>query len=208
MSFATRAMNLSLGERIEVFSFVGLGMILIVIGYLIADQDVQQWGVLLMMLGLVFLLSYREFIGSRVLIPGQMLEAYEQVVKLISAASNFLYIVDLYPSETTINAIICAPDNIPVKFLTGRYKDEKQAAQFEAVAIRTMQLYPNIQIRYAPKDLFHDRFLFTEPHGWALGQSIKDIGNKLGTINALTIEATKQAVQVFEDGWNRSTLLN
>lgn len=201
----TEVTQLSTGEKVEIYSFLGLGVAFVGIGYWISDQDLQQWGVMLMMLGFIFLLSYREYIRSKILLPGQVLEAYSHVIRLIRSAKGFLRIIDLYPGETTIKAISTAPEGIPVKWLTMNQMNKKDLIEFEAIASRLVQLRPEIEIRYAPKGALHDRFLLTEPHGWTLGQSIKDIGKKLGAVNPLSKDDTDEAVVVFDEIWEKST---
>jgi len=196
--------QLSGWEKAEIGFFVALGFFFITIGYIGNDLEAQQWGVILVLIGFVFFLGYREFSRPIIHLPNQQLEAYSHVIKLLCSAEQYLKLIDLYPGELALKAISAVPKGLPIKWLTMRLYDKEKQAVFEALALRLIRARPEIEIRYAPIGKLHDRYILTDPFGWALGQSIKDIGNKLGSIHPLTVQGTLDIVKVFDDVWEES----
>ncbi len=171
-------------------------------------MELQQWGFIFVLIGFVFILSYREFARSKIILPNQQLEAYADIVRLISNAERYIKVIDLYPGELSVKAISTAPEGIDVKWLTMKLYDKQKQAEFQAIALRLIRTRKEIEIRYAPKGKLHDRYILTEPYGWALGQSIKDIGNKLGSIHQLLEQDKSEIVEVFDSVWEESVSID
>jgi len=123
--------------------------------------------------------------------PDQQFEGFEKVLEIMSTTFGNVIVVDSYPGDDTLVAIGRCPAGQPVQFLTRPPQKESERAGFEALARRLMSDRHEIQIRYAPEGVLHDRFISSQNGTWLLGQSIKDVGKKLSTINPASKETAE-----------------
>lgn len=88
--------------------------------------------------------------------------------------------------------------------LTGPPKKNTDHAEFEVLARKLNADRPEIQIRYAPPQTLHDRFIITKTEAWHIGHSIKDIGNKLSAITPMDSNEKERLETKFHRLWNES----
>lgn len=91
-----------------------------------------------------------------------------------------------------------APEGVKIQFLTSdimREKNPGALVQFESLAFEIMDSRPEIEIRCAPKGMFHGRYLLTKPFRWNIDYSLKDAGKKDTRFSDVSIEETKEMVE-------------
>ena len=180
-----------------------------ILGLLIQDPFLSVLGSIFLLAGVLFLVIDKMKGPNLMFGPNERMKAYSLVMKLVEESQSYLKVIDLYPSEDTLHALACAPNSITVQFLTLVINmSTKEKNTFSAIAKRLMLDKPNIEIRIAEKSVFHDRWLLTEPHGWHLTQSIKDLGNKIGHIIEMSVDETSECASVFDKYWIDSQHLN
>ena len=138
---------------------------------------------------------------------GQQFEGFEKVLEIMSSAIGNVIVVDPYPGDDTLAAIGRCPAGVPVQFLTCPPLKESERAGFEALARRLMSDRHEIQIRYAPEGVLHDRFISSQNGTWLLGHSIKDVGKKLSTINPASKETAETLREKALALWKESKSL-
>lgn len=189
--------------------FLILAIILVILNLAIQDPFLGIYGSIFLLAGILLIVIDKMKGPNLMFGPNERLKAYTLVMKLIRNSQSYLKVIDLHPSEDTLHALGCSPMSISVQFLTlviNMSKTKKNA--FKASAKRLMLDKPNIEIRIAEKSVFHDRWLLTEPHGWHLTQSIKDIGNKIGHFIEMSVEETSECASVFDKYWVDSQQLH
>jgi len=135
--------------------------------------------------------------------PGQQFEGFEKVLDIMSSTIGNVIVVDPYPGDDTLVAIRRCPAGQPVQFLTCPPLKDSERLGFEALARRLMSDRHEIQIRYAPEGVLHDRFISSQNGTWLLGHSIKDVGKKLSTISPASKETAealrKKAIALWKE---------
>ncbi len=183
-------------------TFLILGIILAILNFVFQEPLLGVYGSIFTLAGMLILIVIKMKGPNIRFGPNERMKAYTLVTELIRKSQSYLKVIDLHPSEDTLHALDCASRNVSVQFLTlviNMSREERNA--FKASAKRLMLDKPNIEIRIADKSAFHDRWLLTEPHGWHLTQSIKDIGNKIGHFIEMSAEETSECASVFEEYW-------
>lgn len=137
--------------------------------------------------------------------PKTEFRAFYHVIKLVESASVRLDVIDQYPDELTLLALSCAQDYISIRFLTRPPRRKRKQVLFESYGRKLMKDKFGTEIRYVHSGTVHDRFIITERDSWALGHSIKDIGNKLSSISQKTKQETLQLQSIFDALWSNST---
>jgi hypothetical protein len=136
--------------------------------------------------------------------PGEEFKAYAKVLEIISDAAGYLKVVDPYPNVTTLVALARAPEGLSVRFLTVRPRRQNRLSEFEVLVKKLMYERPEIEVRSAPPSMLHDRFILSKDGSWSLGQSIKDIGNKLSLISPLLKADATELEKQFDRLWDMS----
>lgn len=136
--------------------------------------------------------------------PGEEFKAYAKVLEIISSAAGYLKVVDPYPNVTTLVALARAPEGLSVRFLTARPRRQNRVSEFEVLVKKLMYERPEIEVRSAPPSMLHDRFILSKNSSWSLGQSIKDIGNKLSLISPLLKADAMELRKQFDRLWDMS----
>lgn len=136
--------------------------------------------------------------------PGEEFKAYAKVLEIISSAAGYLKVVDPYPNVTTFVALARAPEGLSVRFLTVRPRRQNRLSEFEVLVKKLMCEKPEIEVRSAPPSMLHDRFILSKDGSWSLGQSIKDIGNKLSLISPLLKADAMELEKQFDTLWDMS----
>jgi hypothetical protein len=77
-------------------------------------------------------------------------------------------------------------------------------SEFEVLVKKLMYERPEIEVRSAPPSMLHDRFILSKDGSWSLGQSIKDIGNKLSLISPLLKADAMELEKQFDRLWDMS----
>ena len=180
-------------------SAFAVSALLIILNYVLQEPLLGVYSSVFLLMGALFLVM-RKMKGPNLMFgPNERLRAYTLVMEIAQKSQSYLKVIDLHPSEDMLHVLACSSENVPVQFLTlvinmsGLERDT-----FKASAKRLMLDRPNIEIRIADKSVFHDRWILTEPHGYHLTQSIKDIGNKIGHFIEMSIEETSECVKVFD----------
>ena len=188
--------------------FVIVGALFVILNLAIQEPLLGVYGSIFLVVGALFLIV-RKMKGPNLMFgPDERLRAYSIVVDIIKESKSYLKVIDLYPSEDTLHALSCSPEGIPVQYLTLTINMSRaERNTFKATAKRLIMDKPNIEIRIADKSAFHDRWILTEPHGWHLTHSIKDIGNKIGHFIEMSIDETYECGGVFDMYWSSSQLL-
>jgi len=140
-----------------------------------------------------------------VVTPGEQFKAYSRLLEIASSAKEFLIIVDPYPSHQTLIILEKSPRNQSAKLLTNPPSDETKRLEFETLVKKLIKDRPEIEIRYAPKFVLHDRFILTKTEVWHIGHSLKDIGNKLSVISAIDTSEVIKIRNEIESLWNQAT---
>jgi len=136
--------------------------------------------------------------------PGEQFKAYNQIMEIASKTVGFLIVIDPYPSQETLIVLEKSPNKQPAMLLTSPPKKGKDRAAFEVLARKLRADRPEIEIRYAPSQTLHDRFIITETESWHIGHSIKDIGNRLSAITPMGSVEIKRLKEEFDSIWNQS----
>lgn len=141
---------------------------------------------------------------SQVFLPaGSTHDAYVEIRKVCSAATQRITIVDTYVDDTLWPLLKNLPATIEIRVLTMQMKGDFQlegrafAAQHRnKVEIRTTKSY-------------HDRFILLDgARCWHLGASIKDAGNKAFAMSEILSPSLIAAVQAdVQTTWNTATAI-
>lgn len=174
------------------------------------NQFFGIYGTLGLFLLLAIIIIERLKAPSITIRPGEKFEGFAAITEIIGNAETHLKIIDPYPGLNTLLAINTAPRGIKIRFLTTPYISDRD--ELEKVKIQAKMLMaekPLLEIRSDvskrnPKPSIHDRFILTRPHGWKIGCSIRDIGNKLTSIDPMSINETEEIEKTFDELWEKS----
>jgi len=152
---------------------------------------------------LIYNRDIHQFPGkAMVLPPAKPFTALMELGKIFGSCSGFVKVCDTWVDRQTLELLHSIPSRIPIKLLTGasgesgRFLSALKAFKVEHIAT---------EVRVSTE--FHDRFIFTENHGWAVGSSLKDLGRKASTILPLANETRREAEKVFDDLWKKAKLV-
>ena len=147
--------------------------------------------------------SNSQFTGA-IFPPKSEFTAFYQIIGIIETANKTLDIIDQYAGKLTLLSISRAKPHVITRFLTRPPQRKKDVPLFESLCKKLMSDRLEIEIRYVTPGIVHDRFLLVDSVSWALGHSIKDIGNKLSSITQKTGKETTHLKQVFSTLWANS----
>ncbi|MFX1484472.1 MAG: hypothetical protein ACFFCP_14935 [Promethearchaeota archaeon] len=178
-----------------------LGSILLLFGYIGNSEDMKQWGVIGVLTGFVLVLAGREITRGKILGPNEEEEAFEIQTKIFQNAMGFVKVVDTFPGPNSLKALSETPKGTPIQFLALDQMSRKNVKEFERLANELCLEREEVEVRYMPKDSFHDRFILTKPFGWHLGSSMKDLGRKITRIGPMGVEETEKVIIQFDYFW-------
>lgn len=168
------------------------------------EYNLGLWGVITVIIAFMFVLADKMKGPTERFGPNERFKAYSALVGRIKSSESYLKVIDIHPGIDTLTALAAAPVDLPVRFLTLTINLRNENDVFMAAAKRLLGERTGFEIRIADKSVFHDRWILTEPHGYHLTQSIKDLGNKIGAIIEMSVEETQECVKDFDDYWTRS----
>jgi hypothetical protein len=169
-----------------------------------ADNEGQQWAMILLIGGYVLLLAEREVRGSKILGPNEDEKAWETITRIFSNGSTFVKVIDPYCDERTLAALSMTSRDVPAYLLTSSQMSKKNVKGLEEAIHELKNEREEFEARYAPRGYLHGRYILTKPFGWSIDHSIKDAGRKETRISSLGIDETKKMVERFDEYWDKS----
>jgi hypothetical protein len=169
-----------------------------------------MYGVFFLILWAFYMIGDRLKSENIVFEAGERFKGFVAITDIISKAKDHINIVDPYCGMKTLLAIDTAPIGIPVRFLTTPHNNDEREKRAVKVQVKVlMEERPEIEIRsvVSKKDnrvTIHDRYILTRPHGYKLGASIKDFGNKQTSIDPMSVFETEEMEGWFENKWEKS----
>ncbi len=143
--------------------------------------------------------------NERVFPKGSQYEAFREITAILRSAKKEIFVADNYLDESLLDMIGALPLRLTVKLLTFAPRPD-----FKVAVKKFMQQYKqSIEVKVHDKDV-HDRaIVIDDAEFYALGASIKDIGEKLSLLNELQDQASiKKLRQELLAVWASATLLS
>ncbi len=133
--------------------------------------------------------------------PGREYDFYIDLASEIAKAQANVFVIDAYIDEDLFNLYVSKiPATAKTRVLSMKFDDnvEKVASMFSS--------QQPIQLRKTKH--IHDRHIFIDDRGWAVGQSIKEAGKKKPTYLIELSEPTLSAARAaYESLWSAATVL-
>lgn len=123
---------------------------------------------------------------ERVFPAGTQYEAFKELKRILSSATRDIFIADNYLDESVLDMLQALAARPSVKLLTFKPTSDLR------VAVRRFQSQyrSTVEVRLHQKEV-HDRtIIIDDTHFYALGASIKDMGQRLSLLNKLEEPAT------------------
>lgn len=119
------------------------------------------------------------------LVPaGRLIRGVEEIESILSHnCQEYVILCDPYCSRRTLSILEATPREIPITVLTMRITDDESFKE-GLERVRKSGRVIDVKISEA-RPGFHDRYVITHSHGWTVGTSIKDIGNRDTLIHEL-----------------------
>jgi hypothetical protein len=119
--------------------------------------------------------------AERVFPKGTQYDAFKAITNIMRTASSQIFVVDNYLSSSVLEMIEAIPSKPAVRLLTF-----KPSSDFKiAVATFRKQYGQTVEVRLHQKEV-HDRaIVIDDSHFFALGASIRDLGDKLSVLNKI-----------------------
>jgi hypothetical protein len=119
--------------------------------------------------------------NEKVFPKGTQYEAFKEITGILRSATREIFIADNYLDESVLDMLAALPMRPVLKLLT-----YTRPADFKVAVKRFQSQYQRpIEVRLHQKEV-HDRaIVIDDTHFYALGASIKDIGEKLALLNRL-----------------------
>lgn len=134
--------------------------------------------------------------AAKVYAPGGAFDVYQDLVKIIAAAKQSLFLVDPYADEEVFDLYLprLAP-GVSIRLLTGY-----PSTPLKRVATK-FAYRPGVRFEARATKAVHDRVIIVDSTDcWVLGQSIKDAAVTKPTY-LLPVEAVKDMVDLYERAW-------
>lgn len=142
---------------------------------------------------------------NQVFLPaGSHHDAYVEVRKLCSAATQSITIVDSYVDDTLWPLLKNLPVTTAIRILTTQMKSD-----FALEGRKFVSQHGNtVEVRITKS--YHDRFILLDGNKcWHLGASIKDAGNKAFAMSEILSSALVSAVLTdVQNTWNASSVVS
>lgn len=196
--------------KIRTILLLSIGSVMTLVGSLdslMGFPDIpllDVWGVMLVFLEGFYRIVERMKGPSIIIRPGKQFKAFAAVIEIISKAEEYLYVIDLYPGVWTLYALDAAPERVEAKLLTTRFRND-ELEKVDVLAKRLTIEKPSIRIRSLMTGELHDRYILTKPKGFHIGHSIKNLGNKMSSIDPLSAVETEEFREMFNKMWDRAT---
>jgi len=139
-----------------------------------------------------------------IILPEKPFTGQRTLVKIIKNAEGYVWVMDSYVDEKTLDLLHNAPNMISIRLLTCFTGGADKMRRFLRACKNLKVEHPEFEIRKCDSNLFHDRFILTGNKGWAVGTSLKDTGKKLTMITEMSRETSKLMRAHFEEIWKKS----
>ena len=133
--------------------------------------------------------------------PKKPFTARAELRNILKSLKGYVKIIDPFVDVETLEVLMDIPPTIPIKVLTANMGGKSKGRRFlkECGLFKTER--PTFELRKCEPKLIHDRFIVDENLGWNIGSSLKDIGNKMSTINRLSSESKIETEKMFNEIW-------
>ena len=136
--------------------------------------------------------------GEQVFAKGTQLEALKAITKIMQSANKEIFVVDNFLGSSLLGIIEAIPSRPAIRLLTFKPSPDFKTA----VTAFQKQYVQTIDVKVHQKEV-HDRaIIIDDTHFFALGASIKDLGDKLSLLNKLENPASIQRLRsVLQTVW-------
>lgn len=135
--------------------------------------------------------------GSMFIAPGTPWSTKRELRNFLKeSSSGFLFVVDPYVSEETLDVL--GGVRVPIKILATQVGRKNKEADF----IRDYQKFKKekggcVELRQISSAELHGRYIFTDSRGWIVDHSLQDLGAKPALVLPLHLETVYDQVRSY-----------